>query len=187
MSRLHCSTTQAHIKAGRPHTLTQTAGFIHRLDKLCRRSHQLLPVSYPFTVCLHWCPDYSEQVAVKGTAAARWRSVMRNADTQTGVRHQTAKALSFQNTVLKLKLGLTPLTPKTKQSAWLQPSSEFYTLYFAHWSLTLTVGSKTGSLYRKGNTSSMAQNNVHLFIHHQWCNTAANMPLHTWHEIQHEH
>lgn len=28
-------------KAGRLHTVTQTAGFIHRLDKLCRRLHQL--------------------------------------------------------------------------------------------------------------------------------------------------
>lgn len=105
-----------------------------------------------------------------------------------GVRHQTAKALSFQNIVLKLKLGLTPLTPKTKHS------QHGYNHHLNSIPYTLPtevrhcyVDSKTGSLYRKCKTSSMAQNNVHLFIHHQWCNTAANMPLHTWHEIQHEH
>lgn len=93
---------------------------------------------------------------------------MRNADTQTGVRHQTAKALSFQNTVLKLKLGLTPLTPKTKHSQ----HGYNHHLYSTPYTLPTEVrhgyvGSKTGSLFRKGNTSSMAQNNVHLFIHHQ--------------------
>lgn len=79
MPRQHCSTS----KPGRPHTVIQTAGFIHRLDKLCRRPHQLQPVSYPFTGYLHWWPDYSEQDTVKGTGPACWRSALGNVDTKT--------------------------------------------------------------------------------------------------------
>lgn len=83
VSRQHCMHPKCTWKAGRPHTVTQTAGFIHRLDKLCRQAHQLQPVSYPFTGCLHWWPDYSEQDTVKGTWAACWRSLLRNVNTKT--------------------------------------------------------------------------------------------------------
>lgn len=49
VSRQHCMHPKCTWKAGRPHTVTQTAGFIHRLVKLCRQPHRLQPVSYPFT------------------------------------------------------------------------------------------------------------------------------------------
>lgn len=75
-------------KAGRPHTVTQTAGFIHRLDKLCGQSHQLQPGSYPFTGCLHWWPDYSEQVTVKSKGLDCWRSALTKADAKTKEKDQ---------------------------------------------------------------------------------------------------
>lgn len=40
----------------RAHIDIQTAEFMHRLDKLCRKRNQLQPDRYPFSGCLHWRP-----------------------------------------------------------------------------------------------------------------------------------
>ena len=112
--------------AERPHTATQTAGFIHRLDKLCRRPHQLQPVSYPFTGCLHWWPDYSEQDTVKGTGAACWRSALRNADTKTrgGERDRTRwfrAYISGGKSQLRLVGCKDEITPKNRDVKLMMP------------------------------------------------------------------